>query len=129
MGLTLGRPVMIHAVRAELTGPGELRLEGTLIDDSAGRELGRCLRDLHVQVVAGRLAALTVNVRKLSFVNSSAIRLFVDMASAAQRAGYRLIFEIDSSITWHRLSFSVLQSLAPESVALKDGGPAGPPTQ
>jgi hypothetical protein len=35
-----------------------------------------------------------------------------------------LIFNIDPAITWHRLNFSVLQSLAPESVVLRERGGA-----
>jgi hypothetical protein len=97
-------------------------LEGSITDEGTWRELGRHLRDLHAYVVARKLPALTVDVRGLAFVNSSAIRLFVDMASGAQGAGYKLVFDVDSSITWHRLSFSVLKSLAPHCVVLRTGG-------
>jgi hypothetical protein len=59
-------------------------------------------------------------VRTLEFVNSSALRLFVNWISRAQSGGYKLTFVIDRSVTWQRLSFSSLRSLAPESVDLVD---------
>jgi hypothetical protein len=120
MDLCVRRPVIIRAVRAELMGPSELRIEGALSDDASWRELARHLRELHVQLAANKATALTVDVRGLRFANSSSIRLFIDMASGAQGAGYKLIFEIDSSVTWQRLNFSVLQSLAPEHVTIRD---------
>jgi len=73
-------------------------------------------------MVSSKRPSLTIDVRPLSFVNSSAIRLFIDVASRAQSAGYALVFDIDSSITWHRLSFSVLKSLAPGCVVLRSHG-------
>jgi hypothetical protein len=64
------------------------------------------------------MSSFTVDVRSLNFVNSSAIRLFVDWISRAHAARYKLVFLIDRSITWHRLSFSVLKSLSPGFVEL-----------
>src|SRR5260370_15612360 len=116
MQLRINRPVVIDSVRAELKGPSELRLEGSVSHQDVQRELGRHLADLHAHIVANKLASLTLDVRALAFANSSAIRLFVDSASRAEKAGYKLIFDIDASITWHRLSFSVLKSLAPGCV-------------
>jgi anti-anti-sigma regulatory factor len=125
MALRLNQPITIGSVRVELIGAGELRLTGTLSDPKTEQELSRHLRTLHDSVVADKLPALTVDVRRLAFVNSSAIRLFVDLASRAESAGYILIFDIDSSITWHRLSFSVLVSLAPKSVRLRSHAQMG----
>ena len=80
--------------------------------------LAQHLADLHAHVVANKLRQLVVDVRGLNFVNSSALRLFVDLASRAD--AYKLVFDIDTSITWHRLSFSVLQAIAPHRVELRD---------
>lgn len=120
--LHLNKPVVIGSVRAELTTPQELLLGGMLKDDETQRQLSQHLQDVHLHVVAAKLSSLVVDVRALNFVNSSALRLFVDLASRAD--AYKLIFNIDTSITWHRLSFSVLQSLAPHRVELRDGSPS-----
>jgi hypothetical protein len=120
MALRVKHPVVIGSVRAELVDPGVLCLEGTLSREEARRELDGHLGEVHTHALAHKLSALTIDVRRLTFANSSAIRLFVDMTSRAERAGYKLIFEIDPSITWHRLNFSVLQSLAPASVELRE---------
>ncbi len=122
MRLRLNAPIVIQSVRVELIGPADLRLAGSITDEVTWRELGFHLRDLHAHVVKNKLKTLTVDVRGLAFVNSSAIRLFVDLASGAESAGYTLVFDVDSSITWHRLSFSVLKSLAPHCVVLRSGG-------
>jgi anti-anti-sigma regulatory factor len=120
MDLRLKRPINLGNVRAELTEPTVLRLEGTLTQDAARREVAEVLDEVHARVVAGKLPAFTLDVRGLSYANSSAIRVFIDMASRARRSGYRVILEIDGSITWHRINFTVLQSMAPQAVELRD---------
>jgi anti-anti-sigma regulatory factor len=120
MDLRLKRPINLGNVRAELTEPTVLRLEGTLTQDAARREVAAVLDEVHARVVAGKLPAFTLDVRGLSYANSSAIRVFIDMASRARRSGYRVILEIDGSITWHRINFTVLQSMAPQAVELRD---------
>jgi hypothetical protein len=44
----------------------------------------------------------------------------VDWISRAAHAGYKLSFTTNPSLTWHRLSFSVLKTLAPESVEIEE---------
>jgi hypothetical protein len=119
------RTLVINSVRAELLGPARLCLSGSLTNDSDRDTLATHLRGLHDQIVANRLPTLAVDVRQLAFVNSSAIRLFVDLASRAQASGYGLVFDIDSSVTWHRLSFSVLKTLAPASITVRDHSATG----
>jgi hypothetical protein len=57
-----------------------------------------------------------VDVRELDFVNSSAIRLFVDWITWAESAKYTLLFHTSADTSWQRISFSVLCSLAPNHV-------------
>ena len=70
------------------------------------------------QIVAAKTPAFAVDVQALRFVNSTAIRAFVDWISRAAHAGYTLAFKTSASVTWHRLSFSVLKSLAPSTVEI-----------
>ena len=116
MDLQIGRPIVIESMRLALVAASELHIEGTLNTSSAQTQTARHLGALHDQIVAEKLSSFTVDLRRLAFVNSSAIRLFVDWIARANSARYKLVFMTDRSITWHRLSFSVLKSLAPSSV-------------
>ena|SRR5687768_13409 len=116
MPLQVGRPVVIESLRIALVSATELQIEGTLNTNTAQTEAAQHLGALHDHIVAEKLSSFTVDLRKLTFVNSSAIRLFVDWIARASTGRYKLVFLTDRSITWHRLSFSVLKSLAPASV-------------
>jgi hypothetical protein len=127
----MGGPITIDALEFELTQDNALRLAGMLDTDAAHKELRRRLTQLHVHIRDKRLSSFTVDLRRLNFVNSSAIRLFVDWASQAETSRYKLRFVIDRTITWHRLSFSVLRSLAPSSVEIieSSGGSSTTPSK
>jgi hypothetical protein len=116
MQLQIGRPVVIESLRLALVSATELQIEGTLNTTTAQSEAAQHLSALHDHIMAEKLSSFTVDLRKLTFVNSSAIRLFVDWIARASTAHYKLVFMTDRSITWHRLSFSVLKSLAPASI-------------
>lgn len=118
MDLQIGRPLVIESLRVVLAGAAELQIEGTLNTNTAQTQAAQHLSALHEYIVTEKLSSFTVDLRKLTFVNSSAIRLFVDWIARANGARYKLVFMTDRSITWHRLSFSVLKSLAPTSVEI-----------
>ena len=125
MTIKLGEKVAVETLTVELSAPTELKLKGSLSTPTAQTEFRRLLQDLHAQIVSARTPSFTVNVEELHFVNSSAIRAFVDWISRAAHAGYTLAFKTSPSVTWHRLSFSVLKSLAPGTVEIvARGGPA-----
>ena len=74
--------------------------------------------------VGVRLDELRVDVRGLSFVNSSAIRLFIDWAIwVSQPTGprYRLRFVRNPNVTWQRVSFPAIAQLAAAHVVIEDG--------
>jgi hypothetical protein len=106
-------PVVVGAVSVEHLSPAHLRLVGRITTEQEEAALRDYVRELHEHAVAEKLASLTVDVTELVFVNSSAIRVFIELASRAQKAGYGLVFDIDASVPWHRMSFSALQSLSP----------------
>lgn len=116
MDLQIGRPIVIESLRLMLVAAAELHIEGTLNTTTAQTQAAQHLVALHDRIVTDKLGSFSVDLRKLTFVNSSAIRLFVDWIARASTAHYKLVFITDRSITWHRLSFSVLKSLAPASV-------------
>jgi hypothetical protein len=106
-----------------ITPPSSLAMSGTIAVQDPGLVLGPSIRALHEAALADQLRELRVDVRGLTFVNSSAIRLFVDwctwVAAARGGASYVLHFCTDRRITWQRTSFTVLQSLGGKSVAIE----------
>jgi anti-anti-sigma regulatory factor len=120
-GLEVQKPIVIEELELELTGGPLVRLTGVLKTQSAQDELNRHLQSVQKRIVSERMSSFTVDVQRLSFVNSSAIRVFVNWASRAEAAGYKLVFLTDRETTWHRLSFSVLRSLAPGAVEIIEG--------
>jgi hypothetical protein len=121
MPAPIANPVAIEAMQLHLHRKDELRLSGTLNTTSAQTELGRHLARIHDLIIEKKYPSFKVDVRALSFVNSSAIRVFVNWIALAERARYQLVFLTDRNTTWHRLSFSVLKSLAPQTVEIVDG--------
>lgn len=104
-----------------ITPPNSVAMRGTIAIPDPGLLLGGCFRRMHEASLADGLRELSVDVRQLTFVNSSAIRLFVDWSSwvaIAGAHGYLLRFRTDRRITWQRTSFAVLQSLGGKSIAL-----------
>ena len=120
MTLRTGQKVSVETLEVELVESSLLRLGGTLSTTTGQTEFRRLLDGLHEQIVSNRVPTFGVDVRALNFVNSSAIRVFVDWISKAAQAHYKLAFRTDSAVTWHRLSFSVLKSLAPDTVDILD---------
>jgi hypothetical protein len=112
----------IETLELQLVPGKRLTLRGTLTSDSAQAVLRTRLAQLDAEIRAQRLESFAVDLRRLDFVNSSSIRLFVDWISRAEAGRYKIVFEIDPAITWHRLSFSVLQSLSPDWVELVEPG-------
>jgi hypothetical protein len=109
-------PIIIELLELKMLSDSKLELSGTLNSDSAQAELSNHFRSIHARLAKTKSSAVEVDLRGLKLANSSAIRLFVDWISSAAAAGYKLVFHVDRNITWHRLSFDVLQSLAPETV-------------
>lgn len=104
----------LDTLKAELLPPGTLRLGGTIACQDPGRRLGDFFKSVHQAATEDKLAEVCVDVTELTFINSSAIRLFVDWAirvrdDAAHR--YTLKFQINRQITWQRTSFTALMSL------------------
>ncbi len=125
MSIKLGEKIAVETLTLELSGPTEIKLAGTLTTPTAQTEFRRLIQDLHAQIVSAKTASFAVNVQDLSFVNSSAIRAFVDWISRAAHAGYKLAFKTSPGVTWHRLSFSVLKSLAPGTVEIVEAKASG----
>jgi hypothetical protein len=115
-------PSNAGALRILATGSCELRFEGTLASQQARVELKRNIAALHERIVAGGCATMIVDVQGLQFVDSSSIRIFVDWIACASEAKYKIVFLIDPTMTWQRLNFSALKSMATDAVEVREMG-------
>lgn len=119
MTIAIERSVVIESVEFEFVSPRKIRLSGALMTNTAQDELERVLWRVHCHILTLNIAAFMVDVTLLNFVTSSALRVFINWISRAERARYKLVFVTDPTVTWHRLNFSVLKSLSPQSVEIR----------
>jgi hypothetical protein len=73
---------------------------------------------VHAAVLAAGITEFELDVTNLFFVNSSAIRLFIDWAtwiSEGERP-YKLVIRTKAESTWQRAAFTAIRMLAGESV-------------
>lgn len=106
----------------QIKPPATVQLSGVIAMADPASALGTFFAALHRSVMSDKMPAISVDVRGLMFVNSSAIRLFVDWATWVRNAppqeAYVIRFRTDRRITWQRTSFSVLQTLAPNAIVI-----------
>jgi hypothetical protein len=98
-----------------VTAPDAISISGTIATKDPSRDVGECLQAFHRAALADGLKELKVDVTGLTFVNSSAIRLFVDWATWVKSTAeprYRLRFVTSRKATWQKTSFPALLSLA-----------------
>jgi hypothetical protein len=116
-------PPELAGVRVAFT-PAGLVLSGTITTKEPGSVLSRFFRAVHELSIAERIQELCIDVRALTLVNSSALRLFIDWAiwvSQPPGASYKLRFIRSPHVTWQRLSFPPLAQLAAKHLILEDG--------
>jgi len=106
---------------------GHLVIRGMIATREPNQSIGVFFQALHSTILTSHLSTFSVDVSELTFVNSSAIRLFIDWAMwinqlpVADR--YRLTFVTSRHITWQTTNFSALRSLVGNVVFIepKDG--------
>lgn len=105
----------VDSLSMAIEGDARLMIRGMIATREPNQNIGIFFRAVHSEILAANVPAFTVDVSELTFVNSSAIRLFIDWAMwlnqlpAAQR--YRLTFVTSRHITWQVTNFSALRSL------------------
>jgi hypothetical protein len=115
-------PPRLETLRARVAAPSGIVLSGTITSKDPAAEIGPFLRAVHEAVLADHLPELRVDVSALSFVNSSAIRLFVDWAGwikASQNGSYKLRFATSRQVTWQKTSFLALKALAEDILTVE----------
>lgn len=117
----------IGSIRLRLSDNSTLVMSGSVLDMDPGKLLMPHIRDLHERVLRQGIRTFDIDVRALSFVNSSGIRVFIDWLGLIQRSrsAYSLRVIMDPGVTWQRLTFGALESVARGQVVLdkrpKDG--------
>lgn len=105
-----------------VTAPNQVKLSGTITQKDPARDLAGFFKALHTAALADGLTEVRADVSGLTFVNSSAIRLFVDWATWVKNERgnrYLLRFVTSRNVTWQKTSFMALMSLAKEVLAVE----------
>lgn len=112
---------IVGQVRLKLADTETLVISGLVMDMDPGKVLMPHITELHDRIVAQSKRNFAVDVRGLTFVNSSGIRVFIDWLGLIQRSGraYSLRVIMDPGVTWQRLTFGALESVARGAVVLE----------
>jgi len=110
-----------ETVAIQVTGPNQVKLSGTITQKDPSNDLAGFFKALHTAAIADNLSEVRADVSGLTFVNSSAIRLFVDWATWVknERERYTLRFITSRNVTWQKTSFTALMSLMKEVLAIE----------
>lgn len=104
--------------------PNLVRMSGTITVRDPGVVLGGFFKALHQAALDDHLGDLRIDIRDLTFVNSSAIRLFADwttwLKNVPNDQRYRLTFMTNRKLTWQTSCFSALRVIAKDVLAVED---------
>jgi hypothetical protein len=109
-------------VTIQITAPNQVKLSGTITHNEPSNDLAGFFKALHTAALADKLSEVRADVSGLTFVNSSAIRLFVDWATWVKNERgqrYTLLFVTSRNVTWQKTSFMALMSLAKEVLKIE----------
>jgi hypothetical protein len=112
----------LETVTVTVEAPGTIRWRGTITSKDPGKDLAEFTRAAHCAAMDDGLSELKVDVSELTFVNSSAIRLFIDWATwvrDTKGCAYKLRFATSRRVTWQRTSFTALRSLAGQVLSVE----------
>ena len=111
-----------ETIAIQVTSPNVVKLSGTITQKDPSNDLAGFFKALHTAALADKLSEVRADVSGLTFVNSSAIRLFVDWATWVKNERgqrYTLRFITSRNVTWQKTSFMALMSLAKEVLAIE----------
>lgn len=104
----------VDGLTIELTWPATIKLAGIVTKREPSLELSGFFKSIHNDALARTLPEVVVDLSGLTFVNSSAIRLFIDWASWVKNTPsrrYVLRFKTNRQYTWQQTAFTALTSL------------------
>lgn len=93
-------------------------ISGKLTMREPAKEIGPFLKSVHDAACKKELKVLTVDVRNLTFINSSGIRVFINwtawIRAENEARRYRVKFLSDPGVSWQSVSLKAMQSMAPD---------------
>ena len=111
----------VPGLEVVVSAPNRVIMTGTItVQDGGG--LSAFFRALHGRARENKLSEVELDVKGLRFVNSSAIRLFVDWATWVKNERghrYTLRFITSRNVTWQKTAFLALMSLTKEVLAIE----------
>jgi hypothetical protein len=117
-------PLVLEGVEINTTD-GIVRFSGVISMRSPSETVTPFLRKIHAAAVESGVKALTVDLMKLRFMNSSSIRALVDWIEwiRAEPDGKRYVlnFITKPDVTWQTTTLSAIQSLGGEHVVVRPG--------
>ena len=110
----------VPGLEVALSVPNRVTMKGTLTVQDGGA-LANFFRALHDRARDNEFSEVELDVTGLRFVNSSAIRLFVDWAVWVHAEGaYKLRCRIDRRQTWQKTSFSALLAMVDDAIIVEE---------
>lgn len=104
---------------------GAVHFSGVISMRSPSETVTPFLHKIHAVAVESGVKALTVNLMKLRFMNSSSIRSLVDwiewIRAEPEGKRYVLQFVTKSDVTWQATTLSAIQCLGGEHVVVRAG--------
>ncbi|NUP11328.1 MAG: hypothetical protein HOW73_35225 [Polyangiaceae bacterium] len=108
------------------TARAAIVMRGRMTSRNPDASIQPFLKKVHEALCADKIDRVEVDVTDLGFVNSSAIRLFVDWAMWVKGEGdaphYKLVFRTKEGIAWQRLTLTALTGIAPTCVEVQPVG-------
>lgn len=110
----------LETVTFEILPAKSLQIQGTITLMNPTEAIGPYLERIHEAIVADQMQEFKVDVTQLTFVNSSAIRLFADWVIRLEDGGkpYVLVFATDTTRSWQRTAFRSIASLSDECIRI-----------
>lgn len=110
------------SLRIVAEAPNKVVMSGTITAREPMKTVQPFIEKIHAAAIASGIKELTVDIRSLTFVNSSAIRVLINwvmlVKGESEARRYKLQFVTSRAVTWQRTSLPTLQSLAPDVVTL-----------
>jgi len=112
----------ISGVALSIGPENRLKLAGTIATRDPAEGLAPFFRKVHQAVMEDAFRTFSLDLSELTFVNSSAIRLFIDWVTWVKNENpgqrYKVVITMNPQITWQKTSLGVLKSVAPDVVEL-----------
>ena len=114
-------PLTAEGFSIVISEENKLSLRGLLALRDPSEVVGGYFKKVHAAAEASGVAQVIIDVTELQFMNSSAIRVFIDWVQwvKGSKSPYKMRFITDRTITWQRSTFSAVQALGTGHVSVE----------